>query len=57
MNTVTQRARVSVAQRIESALLDEIAAGQIEPGQRLDETRLAERFGASRTLSVRRLGV
>ncbi len=49
MNTVTQRPRVSVAQRIESALLDEIAAGQIEPGQRLDETRLAERFGASRT--------
>ena len=39
----------SAASRIESALLDEIAAGLIEPGERLDETRLATRFGTSRT--------
>ncbi|MEQ8658609.1 MAG: GntR family transcriptional regulator [Hyphomicrobiales bacterium] len=49
MRSENQRGRVSVAQKIEAALLDEIAAGQIAPGERLDETRLAERFGASRT--------
>lgn len=41
--------RESTAARIETALLDDIAAGQLEPGERLDETRLAERFGVSRT--------
>jgi DNA-binding GntR family transcriptional regulator len=41
--------RESTGQRIESALLDDIAAGQLEPGERLDETKLAERFGVSRT--------
>jgi DNA-binding GntR family transcriptional regulator len=41
--------RLSVAGKIEAALLDDIAAGQIQPGERLDETRLATRFGASRT--------
>lgn len=41
--------RESTAQRIESALLDDIAAGLVEPGARLDETKLAERFGVSRT--------
>lgn len=49
MPAATGRARKSVAQRIETQLMDEIAAGQINPGERLDETRLAERFGASRT--------
>lgn len=39
----------SAAQRIEQELLDEISAGELSPGQRLDETGLAERFGASRT--------
>ena len=29
--------------------MDEISAGLLEPGERLDETRLAERFGTSRT--------
>ncbi len=29
--------------------MDEISAGQLEPGQRLDEVGLAERFGVSRT--------
>ena len=41
--------RESTAHRIESALLDDIAAGLVEPGERLDETRLADRFGVSRT--------
>lgn len=39
----------STAQRIEKALLEEIGAGELTPGERLDEVRLAERFGASRT--------
>lgn len=41
--------RESSTQRIETALLDDIAAGMVEPGEKLDETRLAERFGVSRT--------
>lgn len=41
--------RESTAQRIESALLDDIACGMLQPGERLDETRLAVRFGVSRT--------
>ena len=39
----------SIAKRIEKMLIEEISTGQIEPGARLDETRLAKRFGASRT--------
>ncbi|GFE66504.1 GntR family transcriptional regulator [Litoreibacter roseus] len=41
--------RGSTAQRIEAELLEDIAAGQIEAGARLDETKLAARFGVSRT--------
>ncbi|MFQ6552308.1 GntR family transcriptional regulator [Aestuariibius insulae] len=41
--------RGSAAHRVEAALLEEIAAGGIAAGERLDETRLAERFGVSRT--------
>lgn len=41
--------RQSLAQKIEAALVEDIAAGALEPGTRLDEVRLAERFGASRT--------
>jgi len=41
--------RESTGQRIESVLLDDIAAGILQPGERLDETKLAERFGVSRT--------
>lgn len=41
--------RRTAADRIAEALIDDIAAGLIEPGQRLDEVSLAERFGASRT--------
>ena len=39
----------SAAQRIEAALSEEIGAGLHGPGERLDETRLAKRFGTSRT--------
>lgn len=49
MNRTSTTQRESTGQRIESALMDDIAAGQLEPGERLDETRLAERFGVSRT--------
>jgi DNA-binding GntR family transcriptional regulator len=41
--------RTSAAQRIEHALMEEISAGELEPGARLDEVGLADRFGASRT--------
>lgn len=41
--------RVSAAKRIEQALLEEISAGELAPGIRLDEAGLASRFGASRT--------
>ncbi len=41
--------RTSTADRIEAELLADIAGGLLEPGERLDETRLAERFGVSRT--------
>ena len=41
--------RESTFQRIESALLDDIASGQLQPGERLDETKLATRFDVSRT--------
>ncbi|MEM7439628.1 MAG: GntR family transcriptional regulator [Pseudomonadota bacterium] len=47
--TANDDARVSAAQRIEAALLEEISAGELSPGQRLDEQGLAARFGASRT--------
>ena len=45
----TEKTRTSTAQRIEQALLEEISAGELAPGQRLDEVGLADRFGASRT--------
>ena len=41
--------KLSAAQRIEHSLMEEIAVGELVPGQRLDEVGLAERFGASRT--------
>jgi DNA-binding GntR family transcriptional regulator len=40
---------LSTRHKIEAALLDDIAAGLLQPGERLDETRLADRFGVSRT--------
>lgn len=41
--------RPPAAARIEAALLDDVSIGAIAPGERLDETRLAARFGTSRT--------
>ena len=48
---MTQRVieKLSTVQRIELTLIEEISAGQLEPGERLDEMGLAERFGVSRT--------
>jgi len=41
--------RGSTVQWIEASLMDDIAAGVVEPGERLDEVRLTVRFGVSRT--------
>lgn len=41
--------RGSTVQRIEAALMDDIATGMLQPGERLDEVKLTERFGVSRT--------
>lgn len=41
--------RLSAAQRVVRALTDDIATGVLKPGERLDEVRLAERLGVSRT--------
>lgn len=45
----TRSGRESNAERIEAVLMEEIAAGELMPGARLDETKLANRFGVSRT--------
>ncbi len=39
----------SISKKIEKALRIDIASGQIDAGERLDETKLAERFSVSRT--------
>jgi len=49
MEQPTPSTRESNARRIESALMEDIAAGALQPGERLDETGLAKRFGVSRT--------
>ena len=41
--------RASLSERIRVSLVDDISTGAIEPGAVLDEARLAESFGASRT--------
>ncbi|WP_412551129.1 GntR family transcriptional regulator [Shimia sp. MIT910701] len=46
---MAKTARMSTSRRIEVALTEEIAAGELAPGTRLDEVRLAARFDASRT--------
>lgn len=48
-NGPVQNTRGSTVARIESALLEDISAGTIPPGTRLDEVKLTERFGVSRT--------
>lgn len=45
----SQNTRGSTVARIETALLEDISAGVIPPGARLDEVKLTERFGVSRT--------
>lgn len=47
LGTATSTPRLSEA--IRETLEDEIITGTIQPGAHLDETELAERFGASRT--------
>lgn len=44
-----RKVRGKTVQQIEMALIDDIATGALSPGQRLDEVRLTERFGVSRT--------
>ncbi len=46
---VGPNARGSTVGRIEAELLEDISAGLIAPGTRLDEVKLTERFGVSRT--------
>jgi DNA-binding GntR family transcriptional regulator len=41
--------RGGAALRVEAGLIDDIAAGLLLPGERLDEVKLTERFGVSRT--------
>lgn len=41
--------RGGTVRHIETTLMDEIAAGALAPGERLDEVRLTARFGVSRT--------
>lgn len=41
--------RGGTALRVEAALKEDIAAGVLAPGERLDEVKLTERFGVSRT--------
>jgi len=43
------RRNKSISRRIEEALTIDIASGQIGVGERLDETKLAQRFSVSRT--------
>lgn len=46
---IAQSGRGSMVSRIEAALLEDISAGVLAPGTRLDEIKLTERFGVSRT--------
>lgn len=41
--------RGGMVRHIEATLMDDIAAGALSPGERLDEMRLTTRFGVSRT--------
>ncbi|MEO0691906.1 MAG: GntR family transcriptional regulator, partial [Pseudomonadota bacterium] len=50
MNDQSPRgSRSTAVQRIEAALMEDIASGALQPGERLDEVKLTERFGVSRT--------
>ncbi|HCQ65956.1 MAG TPA: GntR family transcriptional regulator [Rhodobacteraceae bacterium] len=41
--------KISAVQRVVAALTDDIAAGTLSPGERVDEARVAEHLGVSRT--------
>ncbi|WP_299031277.1 GntR family transcriptional regulator [uncultured Sulfitobacter sp.] len=45
----TSTPRGSTVKKIETELMNDIAAGTLAPGERLDEVTLTERFGVSRT--------
>lgn len=45
----TSRPKATRAHAIQTALADDIVHGRIRPGESLDETRLANHFGVSRT--------
>jgi len=47
--TTPRKMRGQTVQLIETALVDDIATGVLTPGARLDEVKLTERFGVSRT--------
>jgi DNA-binding GntR family transcriptional regulator len=49
MNALTVVDRTSITEQLERLLLDRILDGSLPPGERLNESRLAEEFGASRT--------
>ncbi|NJR13785.1 MAG: GntR family transcriptional regulator [Phyllobacteriaceae bacterium] len=49
MDDRDNKVRESTAERIQAALISDISAGLIEAGERMDEMRLADRFGVSRT--------
>ena len=49
MTEVEQTQKLPLARAIEAELVADISAGVLEPGHRLDEVTLAQRFGASRT--------
>lgn len=48
-DTPDKTSRGNTVQRIEAALMDDIAIGILRPGERLDEVKLTERFNVSRT--------
>ena len=45
----SETVRGGTVQRLEATLLDDISAGVLVPGERLDEVQMAKRFGVSRT--------
>lgn len=48
-NGTAPNGRGGAVKHIEKTLMDDIAAGALKPGERLDEVKLTERFGVSRT--------
>lgn len=46
---ISQRSRGAIRNTIYESLLEEITSGVLEPGRRISENELAERYGVSRT--------